>query len=108
MPVAEVVKLFDAAPNLDALATREGDGGFGLVLRSRVTHELGRQFGYALFARKPIHLFNQPTFLACDAEDDPVQVIAEATKRPESALYDDIVVTQNGAYHGLVSMRLLM
>lgn len=108
MPVADVVKLFDAEPSLDALATREQDGGFGLVLRSRMTQELGRQFGYALFARKPIHFFNEAHFLACDADDDPVQVISEATKRPASSIYDDIVVTTRGDYHGLVSMRLLM
>jgi signal transduction histidine kinase len=108
VPVSSVAKLFDAEPALDALATLEPDGSFGLVLRSRLTQELGRQFGYALFARKPIHIFNEPHFLSCDAEAEPVKVIAEATKRPETAIYDDIVVTQHGQYHGLVSMRLLM
>jgi signal transduction histidine kinase len=108
MPVEHVAKLFDAESNLDALATLENDGSFGLVLRSRLTHDLGRRFGYALFARKPIHVFNEPSFLSCDAAEEPVKVISEATKRRESAIYDDIVVTEDGAYHGLVSMRLLM
>ncbi len=107
-PVDFVAKLFDAETTLDAIATIEKNGSFGLILRSHLTRELGRQFGYALFARKPIHVFNEVDFLSCDAEEDPAKVIAEATKRSESTIYDDIVVTQNGAYHGLVSMRLLM
>ncbi|HVY31363.1 MAG TPA: ATP-binding protein [Polyangiaceae bacterium] len=108
VPVSSVAKLFEAEPRLDALATLEPDGTFGLVLRARLTQELGRQFGYALFARKPIRVFNEQEFLSCDAAAEPVRVIAEATKRPESAIYDDIAVTVQGRFHGLVSMRLLM
>lgn len=106
--VEQVTKLFDAEPKLEALATIEPDGSFGLVLRSRLTQQLGRQFGFALFARKPVHIFNEPEYLSCDVEEEPAKVIAQAVQRTEAAIYDDIVVTEGGAYHGLVSMRLLM
>ena len=108
MPVEQVMKLLEAEPQLDALATVEADRSFGLVLRSRLTQQLGRQFGYALFGRKPVHIFNEAEFLACDADEEPARVIAQAAQRGASAIYDDIVVTQGGGYHGLVSMRLLM
>jgi len=107
-PVEQVAKVLDAEPRLEALATIEADGSFGLVLRSTLTQQLGRQFGYALFARKPIHVFNEANFLSCDASEEPVKVITQAVQRAEAAIYDDIVVTERGAYHGLVSMRLLM
>ncbi len=106
--VDSVAKLFQREPRLEAVATLEQDGGFGLVLRAHLTRELGRQFGYALFARKAIRVFNEEGFLTCDVADEPVKVIGEATKRSEAAIYDDIVVTKGGAYYGLVSMRLLM
>lgn len=106
--VQKVAALFDQQPRLDAVAAVEQDSSFGLVLRSRLTRELGRQFGFSLFARKPVRIFNEPNFLTCNIDDEPVKVIAEAARRDESTIYDDIVVTSNGAYHGLVSMRLLM
>ena len=83
-------------------------GDFGLVVRSRLTSELGRQFGYALYSRKPIHVLAEQNVLACDVREDPVRVIAQAVHREANRIYDDIVLTDEGRYYGLVSMRLLM
>ncbi len=106
--IQKVAGLFSEDPRLDAVAAVETDRTFGLVLRSRLMGELGRRFGYSLFARKPVRIFKEPDFLVCDAEAEPVQVIAAAARRDEARIYDDIVVTERGGYLGLVSMRLLM
>ena len=106
--VREVAARFEQTADLDAIAVVAGKKDFGLVVRSRLTSTLGRQFGYALYARKPIRLLAERDVLACDVRQDPVQVITTAVHREPERIYDDIVLTDAGGYYGLVSMRLLM
>jgi signal transduction histidine kinase len=106
--VREVAARFEKTADLDAIAVLADERDFGLVVRSRLTSTLGRQFGYALYARKPIRLLAERDVLACDVRQDPVQVIATAVHREPQRIYDDIVLTDGGGYYGLVSMRLLM
>jgi signal transduction histidine kinase len=106
--VREVAALFEQTSGLDALAVVNDFGDFGLVVRSRLTSKLGRQFGYALYSRRPIRVLAERNVLACDVREDPVGVIAQALHRETHRIYDDIMLTDNGRYHGLVSMRLLM
>ena len=106
--VREVAALFEQTFDLEAVAVVAEDGDFGLVVRSRLTSELGRQFGYALYSRKPIRVLAEREVLACDVSEDPVHVITQAVHRDPHRIYDDIVLTDDGRYYGLVSMRLLM
>src|SRR5450631_3231 len=106
--VREVAALFEQTSGLDAVAVVAPAGDFGLVVRSRLTSELGRQFGYALYSRKPIQVLAEQDVLAFDVREDPVRVITQAVHREADRIYDDIVLTDNGRYYGLVSMRLLM
>ncbi len=106
--VREVAARFERTSDLDAIAVVAAERDFGLVVRSRLTSRLGRQFGYALYARKPISLLAERDVLTCDVRQDPVQVIAKAVHREAERIYDDIVLTDAGEYYGLVSMRLLM
>ena len=108
LAVREVAALFERTPDLDAVAVVENDGTFGLVIRSRLTSELGRQFGYALYARRPIRELTEWNVLRCDVKQDPVTVIGQAVHRDLHRIYDDIALTEEGRYFGLVSMRLLM
>lgn len=104
----EVASRFEQDKNLDAIAVVDADHSFGLVVRARLNGELGRQFGYALYSKRPIRLLVERDALCCDIREDPVQVIAQAVHRNLDRIYDDIVVTEDGRYYGLVSMRLLM
>jgi len=106
--VREVAALFEQTSGLDAVAVVNDIGDFGLVVRSRLTSKLGRQFGYALYSRRPIRVLAERDVLACDVREDPIGVIAQALHREAHRIYDDIMLTDNGRYHGLVSMRLLM
>ncbi len=106
--VREVAALFERTSGLDAVAVVNDSGDFGLVVRSRLTSKLGRQFGYALYSRRPIRVLAERDVLACDVREDPIGVIAQALHREAHRIYDDIMLTDNGRYHGLVSMRLLM
>ncbi len=108
LEVRVVAALFEQTDDLDAVAVVDDTGEFGLVVRSRLTSQLGRQFGYALYSGRPIRVLAERDVLSCDVKEDPVQVIAQAVHRELYRIYDDIVLTDRGRYYGLVSMRLLM
>src|SRR5262245_7566332 len=105
-PISAVVRTFDAQPELDALAVIDG-AVIRIVVRSRFFLQLGRRFGDALCANRPIRLLAEEGSTV-DATECPVEVITLAMQREASRIYDDIVVVEKGRFRGLVSMRQLL
>jgi len=105
--VGDVVRVFEANPELDALAVLDGGAPPRMVSRSRLLLQLGRRFGYALFENRPIRLLAEEGS-PVEADADPVEVITLASRREATRIYDDILVVERGRYTGLVSMRSLL
>jgi signal transduction histidine kinase len=105
--VGDVVRVFEANPELDALAVLDGGAPPRMVSRSRLLLQLGRRFGYALFENRPIRLLAEEGS-PVEADADPVEVITLASRREATRIYDDILVVKHGRYAGIVSMRSLL
>jgi signal transduction histidine kinase len=105
-PVKRAVQLFEDAPDADAIAVVGADEP-RLLSRARFFLKLGRRFGYALFENREVSLLAEEA-ASVDAGADPVAVIALALERPPARIYDDIIVVDDRAFCGLVSMRALM
>src|SRR5262249_32010905 len=69
-------------------------------------HQLGKRFGYSLFENRPVSLLAEEASNV-EAEMEPVEVIALATQREATRIYDDIVVLEGGRFPGLVALRPL-
>ncbi|MCB0220880.1 MAG: hypothetical protein KDH09_14360 [Chrysiogenetes bacterium] len=107
VPAGQVVDLFNEHSLLDAVAV-EYEDRVGLVTRGRFMSRLRGKFGYALFEKRPVAEHVEFDCLVVESRTEPVEVISLATRRPAHRIYDDIIVLTEGAYRGLVSMRMLM
>jgi len=80
----------------------------GLVMRNTLFNQLGTQFGFAIYAERPISLVMDTHPLIVE-DNVPVEIVSQAAiGRADHRVYDSIIVTRNRIYKGLVSVRQLL
>jgi signal transduction histidine kinase len=104
--ISRVVELWDAHSGEDGMAVLGGPH-VRYLSRLRFFHQLGKRFGYAVYENRPVSLLAEEASTV-EADREPVEVIALATQREASRIYDDIVVLEGGIFRGLVSVRSLL
>ncbi|WP_324716481.1 GGDEF domain-containing protein [Carboxydochorda subterranea] len=106
--VTAVLQRFEQDPGLSAVAVVEHGHPVGLVMRDRLFYLLGRRYGRAIFSARPVRLAADPVPLVVDGSTPLSEVAYRATQRQESSAYDSIIVTDDGRYQGLVTVRRLL
>lgn len=80
----------------------------GLVMRRTLNDCLSRQYGYALYANRPIARILSAAPLVVD-NATPIGTVTElALSRSGESVYDNIIVSRNGRYEGMVSIISLL
>ncbi|HZZ85290.1 MAG TPA: HAMP domain-containing sensor histidine kinase [Anaeromyxobacteraceae bacterium] len=105
MTVRQVADRFFQEPELEAVALLEGDRARGLVTRPKLLLKLLRNFGYELFARRPVLRVANPEPLRVEATAPLAEVVERALSRPRAVVYDEVVVEEDGRFRGLISVR---
>ena len=80
----------------------------GLVTKQRINEYFGGRYGYSLYSKHTVgDLFHQD-YLEVDSRM-PIEVVSRlALIRPKSRLYDAIIVSDNGIYVGIVTVKDLL
>jgi len=104
----EVMEIFDRNPDLDSVVLTDAGAPVGLVSRTKLYERLSHQFGFSIYARRPARLVMDDSYLAVDVNDSIDDVARKVVHRRRSEMYDEIVVLENGAYSGVVSVRDLL
>jgi diguanylate cyclase (GGDEF)-like protein len=104
----EVMEIFDRNPDLDSVVLTESGAPMGLVSRTKLYERLSHRFGYSIYAKRPVRLVMDDSYLAVDVNDSVDDVARKVVHRRRSEMYDEIVVLENGAYSGVVSVRDLL
>ncbi len=104
----EVMEIFDRNPDLDSVVLTESGTPIGLVSRTKLYERLSHRFGYSIYAKRPVRLVMDDSYLAVDVNDSVDDVARKVVHRRRSEMYDEIVVLENGAYSGVVSVRDLL
>lgn len=104
----EVMEIFDRNSDLDSVVLTETGAPMGLVSRTKLYERLSHRFGYSVYAKRPVRLVMDDSFLAVDVNDSVDDVARKVVHRRRSEMYDEIVVLENGSYSGVVSVRDLL
>lgn len=107
-PCRVVNNLFIHNPKLEGIAVAEPGKSPSLVMRSRFYQLLGTQYGYNLYMGRPVSLVMNCHPLVVQYEEPITEVSIQAMNRAEEELYDGVLVAQEEALHGFVSIRRLL
>ena len=111
MPTAytsELLEIFDRNADLDSVVLTEYGAPVGMVSRTKLYERLSHQFGFAVYAKRPVRLVMDDSYLAVDSKDSIEDVARKVTHRRRTEMYDEIIVLENGVYSGVVSVRDLL
>ncbi len=106
--VPDVYNSFKNNPNSHGLCVIENDMPVGIVSKEKLTLKLSGQYGFALNQRKCISQIMETDFLSVDVSTPVSQVSLLAMTRTNDKLYDFIVITENGKYVGIVTIKDLL
>lgn len=106
--VGTVMKKFESDTSLNGVVVVEGGRPLGLVMRQALYSQLSTQYGVALYSKRPIRIVMDRFLMAIDAHT-PVEIASQvAMSREKSNVYDNIIITRNGQYIGVVTVQNLI
>ena len=80
----------------------------GAVTRSSIDHNMSGQYGFSLYSKRPISNIMNMAPLTVET-NVPIDIVSKmAMSRPPRMIYDFIVVTEQGRYHGVVTIKDLL
>lgn len=105
---SQVLDFFHDHPNVMGIAVVQGEHPVGLLMKNKLLTHLATQYGVALYMNRPIGLLMDKNFLNVDYDTPLEQVSKLAVTRNEDSLYDYIVITKQGKYCGITTVRHLL
>lgn len=107
-PIADLAEMFDNDAALHGLCVVSGGVPLGTVTRHRLHRQLSGRFGFSLFAGKTADVVMDKDFLHVEHQTTIDRVARLAMTRDDERLYDLVVVTREGRYLGVVTVKELL
>ena len=107
-PVQSVQRIFSTNPSLTSVVVVDDDKPRGLVMGYSLDRHLATLYGRALYAEKPVSLLMDAEPMIAD-EREPVESVAKnANTREMLKAYDEVIVTRDGAFLGVVTVQKML
>lgn len=106
--VQAVEELLSDRPPMSSVVVVSGKKPVGLVMNYNLGRQLGTRYGFALFYRREIRRLMDADPLMVEISEPVEEVAKAATNRENAKIYDDIIVTENGAFAGTISVQKML
>ena len=107
-PVQSVQRIFSTNPALSSVVVVEDGKPRGLVMGYSLDRHLATLYGRALYADKPISVLMDAEPMIAD-EREPVESVGKnANNRETIKAYDEIIVTRDGEFMGMVTVQKML
>jgi len=104
----EVDSLFKENPFLHGIPIVDEGIPQGLITRNSFYSTLSSQYGVYIYNRRPIKIIQDKNPLVLDYFTPLEQVSHSSLARQESKLYDEIIITRENKYFGIVTIKDLL
>lgn len=106
--VSHLDNFFQRDKSLPGVCVVENEVPVGVVTRHAFYNQLGGKYGYSLFAGKSVEKIMESDFLSVDCKTTIDIVARKAMSRPVEQIYDFIIVSSEGEYYGVVTVKDLL
>ena len=104
----EVDKLFTNNPDLRGIVVVHHEKPIAQITRTHFYQKIGTLYGYNLYMGRESKLLAKTSPLIVDFHQPITEVSKLAMERQEEDLYDDVIVTKDDRFMGVVSIRALL
>lgn len=104
----QIIDYFNSHPNVMGVTIVQAGRPVGLLMKDKFFTQLATQYGVAVYMNRPVQLLMDQHPLIVDYQTSLEQVSKFAVSRSEDRLYDYIVITQNGSYYGITTVKQLL
>ncbi|MFC7686028.1 GGDEF domain-containing protein [Ureibacillus sp. GCM10028918] len=104
----EVDKLFTENPDMRGIVVVHHEKPFAHITRTHFYQKIGTLYGYNLYMGRESQLLAKKNPLIVDFHQPITEVSKLAMERQEEDLYDDVIVTKDDRFMGVVSIRALL
>jgi EAL domain-containing protein (putative c-di-GMP-specific phosphodiesterase class I)/GGDEF domain-containing protein/CBS domain-containing protein len=106
--IREVKKLLEDRPPMANVVIVDGKRPLGIIMNYNLDRHLSTQFGLSLYSdRKVLKLMDRDPLIV-DGDRPLEEVASLAMRRDSRKIYDDILVTEGGAFVGTVSVQTML
>lgn len=107
MSVEDILKFFkDSTLKFIPVLCAETIGrAIGFISHDRLLNLISTKYGYALYENKTALDIMDTEFLEMEIHAEIIDIVSFSMDRNEDQIYDDIVITENGFFSGLVSIK---
>jgi len=106
--ITNVFDIFKRDRDCFGLCVVEDGSPIGIISREKLAIRLSGQYGFTLNARRPVSEIMDQNFLSADHKTPVSNVSSMAMSRPSDKIYDFIVITEEGKYSGVVTVKELL
>lgn len=92
----------------EVVVLNEEEQVLGVITRAEIMIAFGGMYGYDLSIKKRVGDLMDKEALVVDCNDSVEKVSKVALMRPQRTLYDAVIVTENGRYKGVVTVKELL
>lgn len=106
--VSEVHEMFKSEETVSGFCVVEDEAPIGVITRNALYKKISGQYGYILYANKPVRNIMDGDFMQVDWQTTIDVVGKNAMQRDFDKIYDFIVITNQNKYQGTVTVKDLM
>lgn len=103
----EIKDYFDHNP-VESVCITNDNYPIGLLMKHSLNSTLAKQYGFAVYSNRPISKIMDHNPLIVDCHTLINTVSEYAMSRNDNKIYDNIVVTKDSKYYGMVSIKKLL
>ena len=108
MTVKQVKDLLVGRPPISSVVVVRDARPLGLLMNYDLDRRLGTAFGYSLYYNREVHKVMDPSPLVVETGEPVEQVAKAAMNREDQKVYDDIIVTEQGKFVGVISVQKML
>lgn len=106
--VSQVHEMFKSDETVSGFCVVEDEAPIGVITRNALYKKISGQYGYILYANKPVSNIMDRDFMQVDCQTTIDVVGKNAMQRDYDKIYDFIVITNQNNYQGTVTVKDLM